>query len=361
MAAVECWRARSHCQRKMNEEKKNLGGLDAIAKYAINGGKAGSYERITQEIAEYVGRTYGYQMRVLVSQLVETPIDPPELAEKPTEAQKMIWGKEYDSYLKKRDKYDDHKAKVFVIILGQCEEPMKNRIEGMNGYTSADTRSDVVELLKMIKDASYGGTDMKYPAKQAAVALRQLMGVCQSEKEHLTLYYKRFQSLIERVELSYGVIAPVGVAERNPKYSKAKDQEKMVSVERDRLLAYLFVAGAKRDFKPMLRGLDNDYMLGDDRYPDTVEEALQVLMIYEERNVYKKKGPSKKEKEDTPGLSFAQREEMYQKGLCFKCGKKGHKARECKEPNENSEQHKAQSTKEEEQNQVHIQTDSWCI
>jgi hypothetical protein len=42
----------------------------------------------------------------------------------------MKWSKDYDIYIKKKTKYDEEKAKVFDIILGQCDEPMQNKVEG---------------------------------------------------------------------------------------------------------------------------------------------------------------------------------------------------------------------------------------
>jgi hypothetical protein len=42
----------------------------------------------------------------------------------------MKWSKDHDVYIKKKTKYDEEKAKVFAIILGQCDEPLQNKVEG---------------------------------------------------------------------------------------------------------------------------------------------------------------------------------------------------------------------------------------
>jgi hypothetical protein len=39
----------------------------------------------------------------------------------------MRWSKDYDVNIKKKTKYDKEKEKVFAIILGQFDKPMKNR------------------------------------------------------------------------------------------------------------------------------------------------------------------------------------------------------------------------------------------
>jgi hypothetical protein len=68
----------------------------------------------------------------LVSQLKEPTFTEPAIPMK--EDEKIKWSKDYDLFLKKKDRYEDQRAKVFMIILGQCDEPMKSRVESSSGY-----------------------------------------------------------------------------------------------------------------------------------------------------------------------------------------------------------------------------------
>eukprot|EP00977_Amphora_coffeiformis_P021617 scaffold9572_cov157-Amphora_coffeaeformis.AAC.4 len=82
--------------------------------------------------------------------------------------------------------------------------------------------------------------------------------------------------------------------------------------------------------------MHDDYALGNDNYPTDMETALQVLLLYQEGT---QKKTSKKEpcvNELNPGpveLAFAQmtKNDKRKRGLCFKCGKKGHKEADCSE------------------------------
>lgn len=319
---------------------------------AKSGEQADSYSKTTEAIGEYVGKVYGHEMKMLVIQLQETNIiEPDDLSEKPSRIEEMKWGKQYDLYLKKKDKYEEQKAKVFSIVVGQCETSMKNRIESQAGYATAEKDRDVIALLKMIKDIAFDANDKKYPPMQAALAWGQLTKMKQKEDEGLTAYYKRFESVVERIERAYGEISPVAVAEKDPKYNQGK--AKAISRERDRMLAYMFMQSGHKGFTPLLRDMENDYALGHGKFPETVEEALQVLTMYMEQPLYKiimKK--QKKEKQDgeaTPEMSFAQmsKKEKMKKGLCFKCGKKGHLAANCKEDEEEEEQQHFQQLQDE--------------
>ena len=45
------------------------------------------------------------------------------------EEAKAIWNKDYDRYSKKKDEYDEQKAKTFVVLIGLCTKAMKSEIE----------------------------------------------------------------------------------------------------------------------------------------------------------------------------------------------------------------------------------------
>jgi hypothetical protein len=58
-----------------------------------------------------------------------------------------------------------------------------------------------------------------------------------------------------------------------------------VEKAREKMIVNLFMDGANKGFKPLMRDLENDYVLGTNNYPATLAEALQVLMVYLEQPV----------------------------------------------------------------------------
>ena len=118
----------------------------------------------------------------------------------------------------------------------------------MNRHDKIDESADVIALLKMIKNAMYDTNDKKYPPMQAVVAWKQMLKVSQQEEEDLLDYYRRFKSLVERVEATYGKIEPVEAAKRDPKCSK--DADKTLDKTKNKMLAYTFMDGARRAHLP---------------------------------------------------------------------------------------------------------------
>ena len=58
---------------------------------------------------------------------------------------------ELKRHCSKQDKCKEHKAKVFVVIEGQCSPSMKNKIEADKDHKDWRLTDDVVSLLTKIK------------------------------------------------------------------------------------------------------------------------------------------------------------------------------------------------------------------
>jgi hypothetical protein len=136
---------------------------------------------------------------------------------------------------------------------------------------------------------------------------------------------------------------------------KQKNQEK-------KMIVVLFMEIANKGFKPLLRDLENDYVLGVNKYPATLVESWQVLMVYAEQPVYKSimKKLKKKQLVETdkgsPEVAFAlmKKTKMIKKGLCFHCGEKGHKASEGKKK-------KKEDKETAERDNIHMQQLLWMV
>ena len=94
-------------------------------------------------------------MKKLVLQLEESEPEEPEHPLMTTDKDKAIWSKKCDMCLKKLERHEDQKSKVFTIVVGQCSKPMKNRVESGSGFIEAEKASDIVKLLRTIGDIAF--------------------------------------------------------------------------------------------------------------------------------------------------------------------------------------------------------------
>ena len=54
------------------------------------------------------------------------------------------YGTELQQYYFKKERYDKHKAKIFVIVKGHCTLNMKNTVESLKGHNSKEANNDVI-------------------------------------------------------------------------------------------------------------------------------------------------------------------------------------------------------------------------
>ena len=166
---------------------------------------------------------------------------------------------------------------------------MKNRIGKLGNYETIEETKNILELMKAIKWQVFDANEYKHPSLRMVLAWKKLCMCRQHDDEDLIDYYRRFVGMIEMVELSYGNLKP-------------KDDDKK---ESSKLIAMMFMEGVdKKQYGYLLKNLETDYSLGSKEvYPEGIEDALQVLIMYSKKRLKKK---AVKAGEDVQLRSFAQ-------------------------------------------------------
>jgi hypothetical protein len=121
--------------------------------------------RTAEAIANYVGRECSKERRLLVKNQEEN--EPEELVMQDKEEAK--WPnvmKKFETELKqyyfKKERYEEHKAKIFVIIKKQCTLNMKNKVESLQGYDLIDANDDVIKLSNGLKELAFKTHQVQY-------------------------------------------------------------------------------------------------------------------------------------------------------------------------------------------------------
>jgi hypothetical protein len=116
------------------------------------------FTRTAEAIADYVGREYSKEMRLLVKNQKKNEPKEPVMPDK-EEAKSPFVMKKYEKELKqyyfKKEIYEGHNAKIFVIVKGQCTLNMKNIVESLQGYDLIQANYDVIKLLNSLKELTF--------------------------------------------------------------------------------------------------------------------------------------------------------------------------------------------------------------
>jgi hypothetical protein len=141
----------------------------------------------TEAIANYVGREYSKEMRLFVkSQKENEPKEPvmPDKEEAKSPFVMMKYETELKQYYFKKERYEEHKAKIFVIVKGQCTLNMKNKVESLQGYNSIEANNDVIKLLNGLKELTFKTHKVQYGHWTICQTVRRVLTLRQQDNEH---------------------------------------------------------------------------------------------------------------------------------------------------------------------------------
>jgi hypothetical protein len=120
----------------------------------------------SKEIAEYAGQTYKYSANICraIEDLQQPTID---LLDKPengaTLLQVRMWEKCYDMHIKcMDDALDQDVQTMYSVVLGQCMDAMRAKVEGHDHYVVVAAALDAIGLLHPVQDISFNFQSQKY-------------------------------------------------------------------------------------------------------------------------------------------------------------------------------------------------------
>ena len=130
--------------------------------YGVPGQKE-RYLKTTERIADYVALTYNKKLFQLVTEREDAEFTPPtDPGMEATPGQIEVYKMEMKEYREDKKSYAEDKAKVFQIIIGQCNSAMKSKVKGLPEFSDLRDQDDVATLLTRMKDLVYSTASDQY-------------------------------------------------------------------------------------------------------------------------------------------------------------------------------------------------------
>ena len=243
------------------------------------------------------------------------PIEPPA----PDPANQVAferWKYVYKEYMNKVQEYTNFRSGLYSLVMGQCSKALKERLKSHEDFLDANQNG--IALLTLIRSLLHTFEECRKLADGLSDIKMAFYKLRQGKYMKLERYHEIFLAQVEVLD-KVGVTMPdtaiiQQVAEQHGRgIPTAADRAAAKQIA----LAIQFIKGTKGSHKPYLSHLRNSYLDGLDMYPNTVQEAYNILQRREEtHNVPTVEGD---------GVAFTQRNGRDMSTVtCYSCKQTGH-------------------------------------
>lgn len=145
---------------------------------------AEAFRRTTKELAQHIATTYksGVDVADIINQRKMIKIaEPANLSaeDKKSETKVEIWKKMCGQYAEREYKREDNLKTAYTLILGQCSDGIKTKLEALSTWSAINASKDVLGLLSAIEALMFTNESGQDPtcalieAKKRLLTMRQ--------------------------------------------------------------------------------------------------------------------------------------------------------------------------------------------
>jgi hypothetical protein len=231
--------------------------------------------------SSYMGRTYDYGGDIMWSIKngeTSVPTKHADVDEKTTATDKRIWEKDIDEYVRRKVNLTVNRKKIYSLILGQCTDYLKAKLEWLDQFKVIERNFDVIKLIKALKSLSYHIESHIYHPKALHKAKKGCYLFNQNKDITNAKFLEAFQTLVLMVMACGGVIGYdlVGVATAlqekgiTQALSSDNDLKEAAAAAMERYLTVSMLSSYdKSRYNKLSEDLENHYTKGSNLYPKT--------------------------------------------------------------------------------------------
>ena len=280
------------------EEALLIGFVFQLASERTKNSTIDQFKETKSKIKTYASSKIKHNKREIIKILeeMEEKNIPTEMAKPPGYDQMDEWDKDNakmdrKAQKEKVQKYVDDKAEVMGIVLNQCSDKMKTRLENLSNYQTIIDNYDLLSLLKEIEQLVHDDTQQLYPTISLVDALGRLF-IPQRRNEKLDDYFKIFEQRVTAVKYvsptffrdKQLVMSELKITEKeyHELFSKSRDDfEKTGILVENRVLAGIFLRCVNnKTYSSYKNKLYNDLLDGNNNYPSTLLACLRNLQLH---------------------------------------------------------------------------------
>ena len=203
---------------------------------------------------------------------------------KDNKLREKLYKKDIKIWSKRESLYRQNKSSMFSIVLGQCSEAMKVKLESETDYKKISSKSDVIKLLKMIRNVAFAFESKRYPLLAVHTEIKGLYGNYQKSYMGCDSYMESFQNLVQVIEHCGGdfgnhpTLIKYNLKQKGITAPDSTKSKNALEESKEAYLAISFLCRLNKDkYQDLLDNLSNSYLAGQDEYPKTVVDTYNLV------------------------------------------------------------------------------------
>ena len=213
--------------------------------------------------------------------IIAEPKAPP--VAKRTEVQELIFKEEITQYVRSRSQLTSNLVAIWTIIMGQCTDTMKAKLESMSDFDDKETARDCAWLLATILTITLQFDNRRYSHNTLLEAYQKFFNCRQSPTQSVDDYRKTLISWCDIIE-HYGgsIVFNTNLALANdPITDKPRTTSQRQAAAKQEFLAMSLLRGSDATrYGSLLHELSNQFAAGRDHYPKDLLSAYSLLLEY---------------------------------------------------------------------------------
>ena len=279
------------------------------------------YIRTTREIGNYVGIAYPKYTADFTAAVENLELTDPEEPAAPDPANLVAferWKYVYKEYMMKIQEYTNFRSGLYNLVMGQCTEALKERLKSHEDFIGANQNG--IALLVLIRSLLHTFEERRKLADGLSDVKTAFYKLRQGKFMKLERYHEIFLAQVEVLD-EVGVTVADTALVQHVAEQHGRDEPVAADHEEAKQMALTiqFIKGTNASHRTYLTHLCNSYLDGLDVYPNTVQEAYNILQRREEVHGVPPV--------DGDGVAFAQRSGRDMSTVtCYSCHQVGHYA-----------------------------------
>jgi len=315
----------------------------------------GQFRRTMDAMERYANKTFDCDFRKLFDKLEMPTLEKPKqpVGDDVDEVDKQVYHEEVKQYVKEKRNLKQSTRAMFAVVWGQCSPNVVTKLTQMSDIEVWKEEGECSELLKAIQSIIMKYDHQKHVLVTLFRQMRFFYGYRQKDNQDLHKYFEVFEIMVDNIDHIGGSFVHPKFTEELMEKDKLEISKQSDTVlktyeekAKEKLLAIAFLMGGRFDvYSDLVTDLENDFLKGQDSFPDTVTESYHLMANYglkRRTNFVQHKSKQGGRPAGHQGIGFMQNASskknetvsgtdgiVHERITCFRCQKMGHYSDKC--------------------------------